>query len=150
MLRQARRMRFYGSGGAQPAHTARGQLPNIAPPSRRWVLPSTEKICTPRDNTPAGSGQPAGVVVVIVVVVIVVVIFVGGAGGGLEQAAGPPQPTGPLRTHPRPQIPALNCLSPEEVVVAVEVDERSGLRSAPRGARALGASAKYFLWPKCG
>jgi hypothetical protein len=55
MLRQARLMRLWSSGGDQRAQTSRGQLPNIAPPSRRWVLPSSEKICMAPEITRAVS-----------------------------------------------------------------------------------------------
>ena len=41
--RQARSMRFCASGGDHFSHIARGALPNIAPPSSFWLLPSRDQ-----------------------------------------------------------------------------------------------------------
>src|SRR5688572_2232454 len=44
--RHANSSRFSPSGTSHFAQRLRGTLPNIAPPSRRWRLPSTDQSCT--------------------------------------------------------------------------------------------------------
>src|SRR5690606_39504601 len=45
--RVASGIRLSSSGGIHFAHIARGALPNIEPPSRRWLLPSIDQSFMP-------------------------------------------------------------------------------------------------------